>query len=99
MSEERDKFAEAAEYIEDLIRREVAAGFNTAESILTSAAVAVEDKLERKEREVFKPIAHRLLHDSLTAHYREQATWPDRTDCDRLDEAFTELDSRGIVSR
>ncbi|HEU4968451.1 DUF6891 domain-containing protein [Sphingomonas sp.] len=43
--------------------------------------------------------AQRLLRDALAEHSMAQRNWPDRTDCDRLDDAFAALEADGIISR
>lgn len=43
--------------------------------------------------------AQALLNDALAEHARDQATWPDETDCDRLDRAFSRLEAAGILAR
>jgi len=40
-----------------------------------------------------------LTERALATHVAEQETWPAVTDCDRLDSAFAELDTVGIVAR
>ncbi len=45
------------------------------------------------------PIADRLTREAVEAHLRDQATWPEITDCDRLDDALDELTRHGIVCR
>ena len=39
------------------------------------------------------------LREVLAEHYQAQTAWPDLTDCDRLDEAFADLESRGVICR
>jgi hypothetical protein len=41
----------------------------------------------------------RLVGELLAAHCAEQAGWEPSTDCDRLDEAFANLNEQGIVAR
>ena len=43
--------------------------------------------------------AKELTRQAFEARRAEQATWPEITDCDRLDIAFAELEERGIISR
>jgi hypothetical protein len=43
--------------------------------------------------------AERFLRETLADHFQAQTAWPDRTDCDRLDEAFAVLEARGIICR
>jgi hypothetical protein len=97
MSRDETALAEAVRAMRDRIRLDVAAGFDPADQIAGSAAeVECVDGVDAEELE---GIARRLVREALADHYREQATWPDRTDCDRLDDAFAELEGRGIVCR
>ena len=48
---------------------------------------------------VLRRVAERMTRDALDEHYRQQETWAYPTDCDRLDEAFEEMNRAGIVAR
>jgi hypothetical protein len=48
-------------------------------------------------RETFRPHVKRLVREEVESLLREESTWP-TTDCDRLNAAFAELDSSGIVA-
>lgn len=45
------------------------------------------------------PYVTQVVNGLIGKHRAEQATWPDRTDCDRLDETFADLEARGIDCR
>jgi len=47
----------------------------------------------------FRSFIETTLTEVINEHRHEQATWPTTTDCDRLDAAFAELDSLGILAR
>lgn len=89
--------AEAVRLMRERVRQEVAAGFDPADRI--AEAVAEGECVDGVDAEELEGIARRLVREALAAHYREQADWPDVTDCDRLDDAFAELEARGIVCR
>ncbi len=92
-----EKFDAAVADMRETIRRDVAGGFRDAGGIATSAVeVAAEGEVRAADME---PLAEQFLREALAEHYRAQTAWPDRTDCDRLDDAFTELEARGIVCR
>src|SRR5262245_18046584 len=81
----------------NMIGRDVAAGFDAADRIAESAVgVAADDGVDS---DALEPLAREFTREALAEHYRAQAEWPERTDCDRLDEAFAELERRGIVCR
>ncbi len=46
-----------------------------------------------------RALAWRLVGPSVAAHLRAQETWPERTDSDRLTDAFRTLGAAGIVAR
>lgn len=97
MKQENEEFARAVEYLEGLIRRDVAGGFARLEWIVDNAIEAAGDGLP--DPEALRPVAERVFRDALAAQRRTQADWPDVTDCDRLDRAFADLEDRGVVAR
>lgn len=78
------------------INRKVAAGFDAPEQIVDLAVDMVSSDAKPG---VVRLVAERLMQEALAAHRAAQATWPDITDCDRLDAAFSELTRNGIVCR
>lgn len=83
--------------LEDRIRLEVKIGYASREEIIESAADMFRDDFE--DRHELRRLATRLTESALAEHYTEQRTWSHETDCDKLDEAFAELDRNGIVAR
>ena len=55
----------------------------------------IDDILDKDANESFLRAAVRPEFDKKAA---AEASWPDRTDCDRLDEAFADLNARGIIA-
>jgi hypothetical protein len=49
--------------------------------------------------EDLRPFLQHTTAVLLEQYRKEQARWPEFTDCDRLDAAFAELDSMGIIAR
>jgi|SRR5688572_26220324 len=88
--------AEVLEELRSYIDRDVAAGFLAAAQIIESA---VEVLAEDADPEVLRHEAVKETTEALKAHALAQSQWPAVTDCDRLDSAFAELDSLGIISR
>lgn len=76
----------------------VAAGYDNRESIVFAAVneALIETGLPKLWLEEH---ASRLTDASLRFHLKMQNSWLEETDCDRLDEAFAELDRAGIVAR
>lgn len=87
---------EKADWVRDMIRRDVASGFYDEDAILTNAAAAFEEEFEPAE---LRRTAQRLLREALAAHAAARRAWPERTDCDRLDDAFEALEADGVIAR
>jgi hypothetical protein len=90
--EQKDLLAEVRAYIQ----RHVIAGFDPPSSIVESV---VEAFSEEADEDTLWPLVERLTRETVEAHFRDQASWPELTDCDRLDDAFEELNRHGIVCR
>lgn len=94
-----------AEVRED-IRLLIATGFASDKVIAERVS---EWAFQRVENEVpdyigctstdLRQTAERLTAEAAATHLRLQATWPEVTDCDRLDAAFDALASVGILAR
>lgn len=83
-------------WLRDMIRRDVASGFYDEDAILTNAAGAFEEEFEPAE---LRRTAQQQLREALADHAEAQRGWPDRTDCDRLDDAFDALEADGVIAR
>src|SRR5262245_1146056 len=79
---------EAGTELDEWLRRELRAGYDDTEVIAVRA------------RDVFydTPVDEARLQRAFTDWRKEQQGWPERTDCDRLDEAFGSLEAAGIVA-
>lgn len=88
--------SETFEELRSYIERDVAAGFLSAEEIVESAVDVLEGEADTA---ALTAEAERLCAEALVAHDAAQLSWPAVTDCDKLDEAFEDLESRGIVAR
>lgn len=78
------------------IRRDVAAGFHSENEIRSGVVELLADDYAPDELE---PYAKQIAHEEMESHFQEQLTWPEVTDCNRLDAAFIELERSGIVAR
>lgn len=83
--------------MEEFIQKEVKAGFDAPSSISRAAIEIFSD--EEDEKPILRPIALRLTQEAVDAQVKEQSHWPEITDCDRLDAAFEELQTAGILCR
>ena len=80
----------------DYISTQVTAGYDDREAIIEGAV----DKLYNDYGTMrVRQMAREITDEQFARHYEEQRTWTHETDCDRLDEAFAELDRNGIVAR
>ena len=80
----------------DFVARRVAEGFDDPERIVEAAVEMTESDLGPEELEEY---AERLTAHLLEEHLRQQSQWVGPTDCDRLDQAFEELEKEGIIAR
>jgi len=84
------------DWLRDHIRRDVASGFYDEDTILTHAMESFEDEFDPI---ALPGVAQRMLREEMAAHAQEQKSWPARTDCDRLDDAFAALEAGGVITR
>lgn len=91
------RLAEIVDDAAEFIRRDVEAGFLATERELLESIVLMYERQASPERlrEALAPV----VAEALAAHRARQATWPLVTDCDRLDAAFAELETAGILAR
>lgn len=71
-------------------------GFDSRDDIIAEAVDLFRDDYDKSELEYHAP---KITDDLIAAHYAIQQHWTHETDCDKLDEAFAELDRKGIVAR
>jgi len=88
--------AELLDVLHDYVRREIAAGLETPDEIVRVAVLIWGDEMDPER---LRSRAAALTDERLADHLREQQGWPAVTDCDRLDQAFAELEREGIVCR
>jgi hypothetical protein len=85
--------------LEDLrsfIAYQMREGFDSAHEIIENAAHYAS---EQHGRDDLQPTIKQIAAELMAAHRAEEADWEGPTDCDRLDEAFSALNRRGIVAR
>jgi hypothetical protein len=87
---------ELREDVRSTVRRLVRAGFLSREDIRQAISDITYESADRAALEAFG-------ETELTGAWREQRVdeqgWAERTDCDRLDAAFADLEAAGIVAR
>jgi hypothetical protein len=91
-NEKRDPETEIREWI----ARAVNGGFESDEDIIRTAAEMMEDEHPDED---FEFLIRRVLAEELKRHRAHARTWPETTDCDRLDRAFAALEQQGIAAR
>lgn len=80
----------------EYIRKEIAAGFDSADEICDSAVDSFSDQ---QDSSVLLPYAKDIVQEGIETQISEQANWEEVTDCDRLDQVFEDLEHNGIISR
>lgn len=83
--------------VRELITREVNAGFASDEEIREQVLEMVSEDEEPDDGLLDR--IDELLEKAVVTRAGEQESWSGLTDCDRLDAAFAELESSGIVCR
>ena len=87
----RPPMSETDEYILNAIENWVWSGFYSPDEV----DAMIDDILEDDADETMLRAAVAPEFDKKAA---AEASWPDTTDCDRLDQAFEELNSRGVIA-
>ena len=80
------------EEVREHIASKIREGFNSEADIVEGTVECFEGEADEKE-------VLQFTAELFRKHIEDQKSWPERTDCDRLDHAFSELDRRGIVAR
>ncbi len=68
-------------------------------SIDDAKVVAIEVLSDHSDPELVRRVVERVAPDCALAIWKDSLDWPNVTDCDRLDAAFEELNSTGIMAR
>jgi hypothetical protein len=92
----KDPMKEVEEELRGFIQGEVVAGFDLPEDILDAA---IEVVVSPEDADRMRPRAQALLTAAIADQAEREASWPEVTDCDRLDRAFDQLEREGIVAR
>lgn len=75
-------------------------GFDADDEIVDRVIDVMLEEVESDEAaDELEAAGPAIFAEALAAHRRAQAEWPTTTDCDRLDEAFDQLNQRGIFAR
>lgn len=82
--------------LRDVIDLDVKGGYESREQIINNA---LDFLMGEYDPEWIEEQSEKLTDDALNQQYDEQKHWKHVTDCDKLDEAFAELDRHGIVAR
>ena len=82
--------------LREFIIERVQEGFESAHEIVENAENWTYEKFGLED---LRGDIKRITAEELSAHQAEQAGWGPTTDCDRLDSAFSALNTQGIVAR
>jgi hypothetical protein len=91
-----DSLADQLEGLRSYIDNEVKAGFSPVGEIPENAVSVVA---EDGDADLLMPYAEKFTAEALVALAEAEKSWPAVTDCDRIDAAFRDLESSGIVAR
>lgn len=89
--------AEDFDDLHDFIKVQIAAGYTPAEDIVADAVEVFADIAV--DPTALREAARAVVDLATREHAQAQLDWPATTDCDRLDAAFADLESAGIVAR
>jgi hypothetical protein len=87
---------EMQQAVTEFIVERVREGFEPYESIVEMTIGNFDDEYDSA---VLEPFVITTAKQLLLEHYQMQRQWTQPTDCDRLDQAFAELNKRGVVAR
>jgi len=87
---------EALQDAENAIRLGLAGGFDSHEVLIERATEILSESHKGAD---FKGVAAAALARMLQERQEEMRSWPEVTDCDRLDAAFEDLNAMGIMAR
>jgi hypothetical protein len=78
------------------MRRQIAGGYEDRDATIQCTIDIFEDEMERDEVAL---LAERLYPELIAEHAEAQKSWPETTDYDRLDAAFSALEGKGVIAR
>jgi hypothetical protein len=87
-----ETLADIKRYVENMTR----SGFHSKPDIIKST---LEVFCDDAPSDILLPHVEEMAREATEKLLCEQRSWPDITDCDRLDDAFAELTQSGIVCR
>jgi hypothetical protein len=82
--------------LRERIAAAVAEGFSTRGKIVDDFTELAEADYNRDDLDT---VIEQLTDEAIAAHRSRQSEWTEPTDCDRLDQAFADLEERGVVAR
>jgi hypothetical protein len=83
--------------LHEFIRVQVAAGYAPSDAIVDESVDVFADT--EVPATALRGAAQALTDQAIAAHLEAQLSWPEITDCDRVDAAFADLDAAGIIAR
>jgi hypothetical protein len=83
--------------LHEFIRVQVAAGFAPPDAIVDESVDVFADT--DVPADALRAAAQVITDQAVVAHLAAQGEWPERTDCERIDAAFADLDGAGIIAR
>jgi hypothetical protein len=83
-------------FIKGTVEKIVAEGFPSEEEVVDLVVKALEG--DPQDKELMEDIC-KLTKQAIRQHLYIQTSWVAKTDCDKLDDAFVQLESDGIMAR
>jgi hypothetical protein len=83
--------SDSSDYILNLIKTNVWSGYYSKDDVYQM----IEDVLDEHADE---SLLRAAVVPEFRKKYQAEATWPTTTDCDRLDDAFAELNNNGVIA-
>ncbi len=84
--------------IRSFVAKRVNEGFDSEDDILEESLDYFADDFKDNPLELKNQLS-KIISELIAEHLEEEKSWKTKTDCDRLDQAFADLEEQGIVCR
>lgn len=84
------------EQIAEWVDKKIREGFYSREDVIEFATEIFEDEFDF---DGIRGLVQRETDRLLDIHVKNESIWPEKTDCDKIDSAFSALEIKGIVAR
>jgi hypothetical protein len=98
MTEDAMDEAEFVQEVREFVHKMVARGDRSFDAVLEEAVEYFLEADENSDTSHVEKVCNAEIEKAFAEHLQRQETWPEVTDCDRLDAAFEALNDGGIVA-